>query len=250
MSVAFGAFVLCVALNAPMVGELYTLPDGELMSNEFAPVWGNSTVDLRADTPGAGVHYLLTLSRIDSGKTGIGDPWPTDPAAGLLRDPVQGHYTSLAPFSGMKMMVGYLTGPPGSTINVAMYMNTGLTGASGRPANDLTNDTFWGGSWVEIRQGETKMLTLDFDAAEGWNIADNKSPHTGGGLRWPNGGIYQINERDRYEVTNIGFQIADFNGDALGYRIELSLNVIPEPATLALCMLGMAGLAVTRRRSR
>jgi hypothetical protein len=235
---------LCPAAAAP-----YELPDAELNVADFSTLSGyspsSSTLDGKDDVPGPGVLFLVTLTGADNGKLGLGDPWPTNSVAGLGPDPVLHHYTSLAAYDSYRMTVRYLDGPPESEVNLSLILNTGLTGPSGYPSNDPTNDTFWAGPWVTLAVGQTVTLALDFSAAEAWNIADNKAPHTGGGMGWNNGGVYSINDRDRNEVSSIGLQVADFDTDAMGQQLTLHLNV-PEPVTLSLLALG--GLAMIRRR--
>lgn len=217
----------------PCLADPFVLPDAELLTDDFEHLWGTSTLDGKGDPTGPGVNFSITLDPCDPGKMGIGDPWPTNPAAGLLWDDGLGHYTSLHPYDSYHMTVSYLAGPAGSEIHMALFLNTGLTGPSGDPSNDPNNDTFWGGTWVEVQLGETKTLILDFDAAEAWNISDNPPPHTGGGQGWPDGGTYAINDRDRHEISNIGIQVADFDGDVGGAQIQLGLN-LPKPTTLTL----------------
>lgn len=233
-----GTWLVLVGMSAPIEASFYELPDQELINSEFVVLWGSSTLDQKTDLSGPRVQFTLTLPNSGDGKTGIGDNWPVNAAAGLAWDPGLGHYTSLAAYDGYQMVVQYLSGSAGSDIDVHLYMNTGLTGPSGYPSNDTTNDTFWAGAWVNVPLGQTVVLTLDFDSAEAWNISDNKSPHTGGGLDWADGGWYAINDRDRNEVSNIGFEFADFDGDALDHQIQLNLNVIPEPA--GICLLASA----------
>jgi len=234
----------------------YLCPDAELLLPDFGPLayysTSGSTLDGKVDVPGPGVAFLMTLLGPDNGKLGIGDPWQTNPAAGLGWDPVLHHSTSLASYSSYEMPVTYVAGPPGSTVNVALILNTGLCGGSGYPSSDPTNDTFWSGDWVTLSLGQAATLALDFDWAEAWNISDNKWPHTGGGLGLPNGQHYAIDGfggRDRYEISNIGLQIADFDGDALGGQVVLYLNApIPEPASVVLLAAGVAALLRRRRR--
>lgn len=251
---AWAVAALVVLAGSGRAGaDFYAVPDAELMTTGFGVIPGfsgsSSTLDGKTDVPGPGVQFLVTLAGPDSGKMGIGDPWPTDAAAGLGWDPVLGHWTSLAAFDSYQMTVQYLSGPAGD-IDIALLLNTGLTGPSGYPSNDATNDTFWGGPWISLALGETKTLTLDFGGAEAWNISDNKTPHTGGGLGWADGGTYAINDRDRNEISNIGLQVADFDGDVLGQgQMTLHLNV-PEPATLSILAAGLAVLGRPRRRRR
>ncbi|HPD17106.1 MAG TPA: Ig-like domain-containing protein [Planctomycetota bacterium] len=226
-----------------LASRVYRLPDAELMSSGFGQLSGysssSSTLDSRTDVAGQGVVYGLTLKGADAGKIGIGEPdWPIAAAAGLDYDPgvpggCQPHdNSSLAAYSCYEMTVSYLSGPAGSTINIGLFMNTGLTGASGYPSSDGTNDTWWGSEWVTLALGETKTVTLYFSGAEAWNISDNKVPHSEGGTAAPNGGRYAINFRDRHEITNIGLQVADFDGGTLltdGYPIQIALNVPGQP---------------------
>lgn len=234
------------------LGTPYTLPDAELLSAQFIQLAGfstsSSTLDGKADVPGPGVAFLVTLAGADDGKIGIGDPWPADPAAGFGWDPVLSHFTSLNGYDRYQMTVTYADGPAGSDIDVGLFLNTGLTGPSGFPSSDLTNDTFWAGPWETLSLGESTSLSLIFAAAEAYNITDNKVPHTGGGLGLADGFLYAINTRDRFEISNIGLQIADFDGDVLGSQITLLLN-IPEPTTLTLLALGGLGLRRRRRKT-
>jgi len=84
--------------------------------------------------------------------------------------------------------------------------------------------------WTTLSLGETVTLRVDFNDARAFNISDNKEPHTGGGLSWPDDDWYAINYRDRHEISNIGFQVTDFDGDALGQPIRIALNVLDPTA--------------------
>jgi hypothetical protein len=260
--VALAVVTLAVSLPHVFADPVYHLPDAELLSGQFGKLPGystqgsTSTYDGRTDVAGPGVVYAMTLSGGDNGKIGFGEPaWPLDLAAGLDPDPgvpggCEGHpNSSLAAYTSYEMWVTYLSGPVGSDINISLILNTGLTGPSGFPKNDSSNDTFWAGPWTTLALGETEKLVLNFSGAEAWNIYDNKAPHTGGGLHWTNGGTYAINDRDRHEISNIGLQIADFDGDAFGSQITLHLNV-PEPLSMAFMASAFVGVVAWRRRHR
>ncbi len=208
----------------------YRIPDAELLdtANFVKLPWSTSasTLDHRYDVGGEGVVYWFTLQGPDNGKIVLGDDWPTSPNAGFGWDAELGHSTSLAAYGCYELVISYINGPAGSDIDVDLFLNTGLTGPSGYPSNDGTNDTFWEGGWTTLSLGQTKTLRLDFNNARADNISDNKVPHTGGGKGWLNWGWYPINDRDRNEISNIGFQVADFDGDALGHSVEITLNVM------------------------
>ena len=253
------AIIAACVIATPALAIPFTLPDVELLDSDefYHQIWessGGSSLDGRADLAAGGVGFLTTLGPGDDGKMIVGDNWPVGPLAGLLRDEgVLGgtsphNNSSLHIYDSFTMHVSYLDGPVGSTVSMALYMNTGLTGSSGWPSSESSNNTAWSGPWVEFEVGDTALLELDFLAAEAMSIEDNPEPHTGGGLSWPNGGIYAINDRDLHEITNIGIMIADFNGDTFSQQLSLELNVVPEPATIMICLLGAAALAAVRRK--
>ncbi|HUT59483.1 MAG TPA: hypothetical protein VNA25_16660 [Phycisphaerae bacterium] len=248
---AVAAVVLCCAWTTGAAP--YAIPDAE-MANQFVKEWGYSTLDGKTDIAGPGVRFDFTLSDSNDPKIGVGDNWPVSSDANLGWDDGggyhAGHYTSLADYDSIEMLVRYVSGPAGSDIDVHLFMNTGLTGPSGYPNGDgngdATNDTFWGSAWASVPVGGQAVVTLDFDLAEAWNISDNKVPHTGGGLGWADGNQYAVNDRDRHEVSHIGFEVSDFDGDAVGESIQVV--VMPDP--LAAAMLSAAAVWWLRRRRR
>ena len=257
--------LMAAALAPALADPVYHVPDAELNDKEFGQIVGygasSSSLVGRTDVAGPGVVFQMTLSGGDNGKIGIGDQWEISSNAGLDRDEgvEDGCWahdnSSLAAYDRYEMWVSYVSGPEGSDINIGLILNTGLTGVSGYPSSDWTNDTFWGGAWTTLALGETKLLVLNFGAAEAWGISDNKEPHTGWDWDWDapeyyEGGIYAINDRDRHEITNIGLQIEDRDGDALDGQIELHLNAIPEPLSMAFMGSAFVGVVAWRARSR
>ena len=205
-------------ISRPALADSYEIPDAELMNN-FVVQWGGGSL-AKVDVAGPGVEFRVTVP----GKTGMGDNWPLGAEAGLQWDPVLHHFTSLAVYDSIAMTITCTSGPPGTEVDVHLFINTGLTGPSGFPSDEPRNDTFWGGAWVSIPVGQTRTVVLDFAGAEAYNITDNPVPHTGGGLAWPDGEIYEINLRDRNEISHLGLEVADFDGDTGGQQVVLHLN--------------------------
>jgi len=223
----------------------YTIPDSELMNEaEFVKEWGDGSLDSRSYLPVQGVQYTITLGASGDGKTAFGDNWQL--GLNLGWDDLLYHYTSLADYDSLAMTVRYVSGPAGSDIDMHLFMNTGLTGPSGNPSGDTRNDTFWGGAWANVALGEMVTVVLDFDLAESYNAGDNPEPHTQPPDGYQDGDWLAINMRDRNEVSHFGFEIADFDGLLGGQQILMELNVVPEPAGVALLLAGLAALA--RRR--
>ena len=250
--------VLLVAGGAARGAGVYTFSDAEMM-HLVEVQWGTSAVAV-LDVPGVGVRFDLDLADTGDGKTGTKDDWPVHSDAGLgydagwyPNDPnlphAQAHNNvSIAAWGRVEMKATVLSGPAGGGVDLHLFLTTGMTGPSAYPSNDLTNDTFWGGDWVTVPVGGSAVLTMDFADCQAWNLADNKYPHTGGGLAWADGGRYAINARDLREVTAIGLEFADFDGDLGGAPVQVLLTPVPEPATLALLLTGAALLG--RRPAR
>jgi len=234
--------VVALCLTPSLVrASVYCFPDAELL-NFVEQDWSTGSLEpgYPQDIAGPGVRFMATLGS----KTAFGDNWPIEPDAGLGSD--GGHNNvSIDAWDGIKMPVRYVAGS--GDIQVRLFMNTGLTGPSGTPKNDWTNDTFWQGPLTTMSVGDVGTLHLDFSNAEVWNAADNKSPHSGAGEDWINGTWHAINERDLNEVTNLGFEIIGPSGQ----QITLDVNIIPEPATIAIwSLLAMAGVCLITWRRR
>lgn len=255
---------LCtVILFAPgaVEGGVYIYPQAELMNFQHQ-TWSQGSLDAGypQNPSGPSVRFVINLGENPSEQTAIGDNWPIEPAAGLEwdggyypGDPSNPHASahdnvSIAAWDGIQMPVKYLSGP--GDIQLRLFMNTGLTGSSGYPANDADNDTRWQGPMTTFSVGDLSTLTLDFSNAEVWGANDNKAPHSGAGENWGDGTWRAINERDLREVTNLGFEVF---GPAAA-RIELDANAVPEPGTISMWavmfLLAALGICLSRLRRR
>jgi hypothetical protein len=182
----------CVAQALPD----FTIPESVLLGSEFGSVsWGTAVV-YRTDAMDEAV--LFTFSGLSGSSTGIKDDYPVDTIYGQNL-PSHGN----GDFSNFDSYVLRITNIDANSISCSLFINTGFTGPSGNPPNNLNNDTFWQSPWTEILEGQTRVLRLDFDNAIPWNISDNPEPHTQGA----NGQLTAINVYDRTEVSAIGFQI-------------------------------------------
>ena len=218
---ALAVSALLSVAPAVVYGASVLLPDDEYLGADFTKRYGPGVVVSRVDVSGLGVQF--TFSGIGSGGTGVSDNFPVNDVGQILPSHGNGDFSN---FDGYRTR---FTNRAMGDVNISLYLNTGFTGPSGNPSNDSTNDTFWQSPWVTIAPGASQLILLDFGAAVPYNISDNKLPHTQG----TNGVVTAINAYDRTEVSNIGFQVADFNGDLAGQSIVIDINV-PEPSAISL----------------
>jgi hypothetical protein len=173
--------------------------------NEFSKQYGPASFT-RTDVDGEGVRFDFT--GLAGSGTGVGDSYLV---AGIYGQNLPSHGNGdFSNFDSYAVTIANLS--DSGTVDVSLIMNTGFTGPSGVPPNNPANDTFWQSDWTAIPAGEAVTLILDFDNATAYNISDNPVPHTEGGNGSPDGNYYAINATDRTEVSNIGFQVADFSG--------------------------------------
>jgi hypothetical protein len=223
---ALAVSVLLSVAPAVVFGASVFLPDNEYLAADFAKRYGPGVVVSAVDVAGPGVEF--TFSGIGSGGTGVSDNFPVNDVGQILPSHGNGDFSN---FDGYRTR---FTNRALGDVNISLYLNTGFTGPSGNPSNDSTNDTFWQSPWVTIAPGASQLILLDFNAAVPYNIGDNKLPHTQG----TNGVVTAINAYDRTEVSNIGFQVADFNADLAGQSIVIDINV-PEPSAISLLGSGL-----------
>jgi hypothetical protein len=227
----------------------YTFYDDELLNaSEFVRERGGSLIS-RCALPDQGVQFTLTLAEYGDGKTDFGDSWPLSSKTRLNYDPGLGHWTSLAAYDSIQMNVRYASGPTDTSVDMLLFMNTGLCGPSGNPPNNWDNDTFWEGEWASIALGQMAVVKLDFNWARALNVSDNPVPHTQAPPGLGDGDFMAIDMRDRCEVSHLGFAVADFDEviPLAGQPIVLELNIVPEPAACVLLCLGLAALLRPRR---
>jgi len=236
--------------------EPYVYPDTELLNSQFGTEpWGSGSLDACQALSGQGVRFWITLgTAADNGKTVLGDDWPVAATAGLAWDDGGGYAqphdnVSMAAWDRIELIVRYVSGP--GPIAMKLFMNTGLTGPSGYPSNDWRNNTAWVGSVEALAVGDLATLVLDFDNAQGWGIEDNPLPHTAAGLNLADGTWYSVNDRDRREVTNMGFEVYDASGMGADAAVVVDANIVPEPGNaILLAAVGAAFLICGRRSCR
>ena len=228
--------------------EWFSLPDAALMSSEFATAaWGPATYT-RTDVLGPGVRYDFT--GLSSSATGIRDNYP------VMNVYDQNGGSDFTNFDSYN--VTFINLSDSGYVHVNIFFNTGLTqGSDGGHTHSGICDTYWEDGWIFLEAGDTVEVLVEFDAAVAWNISDNPIPHSEGGNGSPDGGTYTINAYDRGQVTNIGFQVADFDGESPNASLLIKATWNPElPAVgpdgiVALAVvLVLVALGLWRFRSR
>ena len=166
---------------------------------------GAPTVSI-TDLSGPGVQF--DLGNVGT-KVEVGDNYPVA---------IPGLGDNLTGFGGYEL---YLKNLGSAGVNAHLYMNTGYTGSNWK------YDTFWGGNWIWLNPGETKLCTLNFSYAQAWNIADDPDYPLG---TFTDGNWYPVLRLN--EVTNIGFEVlgsGTLNLIALG---SLNPELYVDPSTV------------------
>ena len=115
--------------------------------------------------------------------------------------------------------------------------------------DDIINQTNPPGGTANVFGDESSVFGFDFT---GFNNNESfsflwDSDGNSGGLSGPAGTKVTL---DTPGGSVFGFLIFDDEDEALGVTIQSPVAVVPEPATLALLSLGLAGLGFSRRRKQ
>jgi len=195
----------------------FTMPTATLESAELArPAFGPATMRREKAPDGRGVRFFFRGLRNEA--TLVKDDYPVSARYGqIAASHGNGDFSR---FGGFTLFMRNLDDRP---VWACICLNTGFTGASGRPSGDKTNDTFWMSPWYRLGGWNSTVLCLEFDSAIAMNIEDNRAPHTQG----RDGSVTVINAHDRTEVSAVGFMIrAEGNAEA-------AILVRPAPAPSA-----------------
>ena len=199
----------------------------------------NGNLNSRIDIPGdPGTQFNITLTNDLSVWTDItiGDSFdlPFNNAGfslNVIPIGAGGMGDLSSPYTGYTMSI---QNPGPDAFVAALYMNTGWTD------NNIELDRYYqdtaGGT--SIVPGGTATLTLNFSSAAWWN----------GTAMVPGTTVLNYNH-----VSNIGFKIGANLGSNQGEVISgtpFNVNVVPEPATIALLGLGALSLIRARRKTR
>lgn len=223
--------VCAVALLAhvlPSHAATATLPNELMNSGDFYKQWGPASENSKTL---AGDGVVFNVSGLSGSGSGWGDNYELSPLAG-------GTGAHNADFSAFDRFELIFTNLGTYSINVHLFMNTGFTSGGTQPAYN----TFFGGPWLEVPAGESVTAYLDFSSAETWGATDDPDSD----YRYANGSWNPVFRLD--EVTNIGFELADFDSDSSGNSLSVKVMPTPLPPPLALLSAGLVSLVAIRRR--
>ena len=184
-----------------------TLSDVEL-GTQFARTYYNGSANVMiTDIPGTGVRFDFT--GLASAKCEVSDNYPVSRFAGGAPDSLGewGDFTAYTEYSLVFTNVGT------QAVHIVVSMNTGFL-------NPASKDTYWECDWTWVGAGETKVITLNFSNAKGYNFWDDPNLP----WRYPEGTWHPIHRLD--EVSRIGFQVTDFSGSVSTASIVVS-NYVP-----------------------
>ena len=217
--------LFALGLSSQAYSSVLTLSDQEIFEN-FAPDFPDPFSGAYEITDSSGPGVQFEVDGITD-KIGFSDSYEVSSLAGGTGS----HNAVFTEYQNYELLV---SNQGSAAISASLYMNTGFTGSCGNNAWD----TFWGGSWVSIKAGETKKLELLFSSAETYNAEDD----TNTDWQYTDGSWNPIHRL--HQVTNIGFQVSPQSGTAA----DITVSAVPLPSAGILLMFGLMPLFSLRKR--
>ena len=188
-------------------GNKLKLSDAYLLT--FTKNYGNAALVSVQDLYKKGVGYALT--GIDGGGTGISDNFVVPTGIGPLSGCTGPFNGDCSAFKKLQLWVKNLCT---TDVDVSVYMNTGYTDPGFQTCSTPSPacDVYWQGAWTHVKAGKTKKVTLNFKSAEGFCDGPAIDDCTSG----PGQPILRLDE-----VSNIGFQVADFDGGGAACWVQV-----------------------------
>jgi len=190
-----GAVVVSSFTDVPL-----SFTDPEL-NTQFAKEVGPGTLAGITDIAGPGVQFDFTGLDSSVG-TVVGNNFPVSQLAGgsYKTYGVTNPFSTFGDFSAYTRLEAYFTNVGTTSVNVNLKLNTGWTTPPPEYAA-AWRDTYWQTTWTTVAPGASKLVTLDFSAAQVFNAADEKE-FTAYADGTTGVAVWRLDE-----VSDLGFQV-------------------------------------------